>query len=237
MEPRIFEKKLHKFVYGAPDLAIPEFACAETHDSARIAGREGGETLARMLTVFNMLLPNLVPFINSGQEVYEVQPMNTGVDCTEDDRFKLPDDDLFYGKLALFDKYAFHYLHPRRWEIPDHLTGIKKIRERWIDAITDPSRVVPLYFDTFDTPAIGFAYLDRRQNKALIVVANSHVYDEIECSADMTDIRRETGVDSQHARLVYATYAMGRPYQSFSDDGRIFFHLGAGEMKVIELGV
>ena len=51
MEPRIWEKKLHKFVYGAKDIALPMFACAETHDTARIAGRDGGRTLARMTTV------------------------------------------------------------------------------------------------------------------------------------------------------------------------------------------
>ncbi|HPJ24120.1 MAG TPA: alpha-amylase family glycosyl hydrolase, partial [Bacillota bacterium] len=79
MEPRIWEKKFHKFVYGAKDIVLPMFACAETHDTARIAGRDGGRTLARLTTTFNMLLPNLVPFINSGQEVYETQPMNTGV--------------------------------------------------------------------------------------------------------------------------------------------------------------
>ncbi len=235
MEPRIFEKKLHKFVYGAKNLAIPEFACAETHDSMRIAGREGGETLARMIAVFNMLMPNLVPFINSGQEVYETQPMNTGVDCTEDDRFNLPEDDMFYGKLALFDKYAFHYLHPRRWEIPDHLTGVKKIRSRWIDAITDPGRVLPLYFDTFDTPAIGFAYVDKANKKGLIVVANSNVFDTIDCNADIAELRQAIDFKNHEGKLMYATYEMGHPYTRFSEDGRIHFHLGAGEVKVIEV--
>ncbi|MCK7487447.1 MAG: hypothetical protein MZU97_19490 [Bacillus subtilis] len=42
MEPRIWEKRFHKFVYGAKDVALPMFACAETHDTARIAGRDGG---------------------------------------------------------------------------------------------------------------------------------------------------------------------------------------------------
>jgi len=82
MEPRVWEKKLHKFVYGLKDISLPMFASCETHDSARIAGRDGGRVLARMITILNMLLPNSVPFINSGQEVYETQPMNLGVDCS-----------------------------------------------------------------------------------------------------------------------------------------------------------
>ena len=34
-------------------------------------------------------MPNAVPFINSGQELLEVQPMNLGLDNSEDGRFVL----------------------------------------------------------------------------------------------------------------------------------------------------
>ncbi|MBN2540253.1 MAG: alpha-amylase [Bacilli bacterium] len=234
MEPRIWEKKFHKFVYGAKDIALPMFACAETHDTARIAGRDGGHNLARLTTTLNMLLPNLVPFINSGQEVYETQPMNTGVDCTSQDKFKLPQDDLFYGKLALFDKYAIHYLNHNRWELPDHLEGIKKIRAAWLDQITDLSCYIPLYFNEFDTPAIGVSYFNKATNKCLLVVANTNVYDDIHCNASVHKLREAAGNNDHVGRLLYSTYEFSRDYHDFSPDDRIYFHLGAGEVKVIE---
>ncbi len=234
MEPRIWEKKLHKFVYGAKDSVLPMFACAETHDTARIAGREGGRNLARMTTTLNMLLPNLVPFINSGQEVYEIQPMNTGVDCTSADKFKLPVDDLFYGKLALFDKFTIHYLNPNRWELADHLDGIKKIRNAWINQITDTGYYLPIYFNEFDTPAIGVSYFNKDTGKCLLVVANSNVYDDIHCNASVSKLRAEANNYNNIGKLLYSTYEFGRDYHDFSDDGRIYFHLGAGEVKVIE---
>ena len=234
MEPRIWEKKLHKFVYGAKDIALPQFACAETHDTARIAGRDGGRTLARMVTSLNMLLPNLVPFINSGQEVYETQPMNTGIDCTPQDRFKLPQDDLFYGKLALFDKYAIHYLNHDRWELADHLDGIKKIRAKWLDQITNLDCYLPIYFNEFDTPAIGVSYYNKETKKCLLVVANSNVYDDIHCNASVQKLRDAAKNYNNTGRLLYSTYEFGRDYHDFSTDGRIYFHLGAGEVKVIE---
>ncbi|MBU1144607.1 MAG: alpha-amylase [Firmicutes bacterium] len=235
MEPRIWEKKLHKFIYGASEIALPMFACSETHDTARIAGRDGGVVLARLTTTLNMLLPNLVPFINSGQEVYEIQPMNTGVDCTDKDKFKLPINDLFYGKLALFDKYALHYLNPNRWELADHLDGIKVIRNRWINEITNLDNYVPLYFNEFDTPVIGVSYFNEETHKCLLVVANSNVYSDIHCNANLEILRKKANNEKLSGKLLYATYEMGRDYHDFSPDGKIYFHLGAGEVKIIEL--
>ncbi len=234
MEPRIWEKNLHKFVYGAKDVALPMFACAETHDTARIAGRDGGRELARMLTILNMLLPNLVPFINSGQEIYEIQPMNTGVDCTDKDKFNLPKDDLFYGKLALFDKYAFHYTSEFRWEIADHMQGIKEIRKRWLSQIMDPNASLPIYFNEFDTPAIGVAYFDKKTGKCILIAANSNPRQEIWCNASLAELRKKSGNENLSGNLVYSTYEMGRPYEDFTDDGRINLHLGGGEVKIIE---
>jgi len=235
MEPRIWEKKFHKFVYGAKDIALPMFACAETHDTARIAGREGGRRLARMVTVLNMVLPNLVPFLNSGQEVYEVQPMNTGVDCTDKDKFNLPKNDLFYGKLALFDKYAFHYMTDARWELADHLDGVKTIRARWLDQLTDLEAFVPIYFGEFDTPAVGVSYFDRKTQKCLIVCANADYNNDVHVTAQLQTLREQSGNAARAARLVYATYELPHELEPFTPEGNIALHLGAGEVKMIEI--
>ncbi len=234
MEPRIWEKKLHKFVYGAKDIALPMFACAETHDTARIAGRDGGRTLARMVSVLNMLLPNLVPFINSGQEVYEIQTMNTGIDCTNEDKFKLPSNDLFYGKLALFDKYAIHYLNHNRWELADHLDGVKNIRNAWLNQILDITAYEPIYFNEFDSPALGVSYFNKETKKCLLVVANTNVYHEIYCNASLEKLRKKANNFNNFGKLLYSSYEFGRDYHDFSPDGRIYFNLGAGEVKIIE---
>ncbi len=234
MEPRIWEKHLHDFVYGANSTALPMFACSETHDTARIAAREGGRTLARMLIVLNMLLPNLVPFINSGQEVYETQPMNTGVDCTEQDRFNLPPGDMFYGKLALFDKYAFHYLDPNRWELADHLDGVKSIRKNWIRELTDRESYIPLHFVQNDNMALGVSYFNKASGKCLVVIANSNPYGDISGKLLLDELRKKTGNQNHAGKLLYSTYELGRDYGDFDLAGNISFHLRSGEIKVIE---
>lgn len=235
MEPRIWEKKLHKFVYGAKDIALPMFACAETHDTARMAGREGGRVLARMAIVMNMFLPNLVPFINSGQEIYETQPMNTGVDCTDKDKFNLPKTDMFYGKLALFDKYAFHYQSESRWELADHLEGVKKIRAKWLEELTNLKNFVPLYFNEFDTPAIGLGYFNATTGKCLLVFINSNYKSEIHVTSSLVKLREAAKNNARLGQLVYATYEFARPFDQFLPDGSVWLHMGPGEVKVIEL--
>ena len=137
MEPRVFEGKLQKFVMNSNTFPLPLFACGETHDTPRLAARDGNEQLAKMLTVLNMFMPNGVPFINSGQEIFERQPMNTGLDCRENEEYNLPENDPYNGKLALFDKYQLHYTNERRWELPDILGIVKGIRKKWLKTITN----------------------------------------------------------------------------------------------------
>jgi starch synthase (maltosyl-transferring) len=235
MEPRIWEKRFHKFVYGAKDVALPMFACAETHDTARIAGRDGGRVLAKMVMALNQFLPNLVPFINSGQEVFETQPMNTGIDCTDKDKFNLPKDDPFYGKLALFDKYAIHYLNENRWEFADHLDGIAKIRARWVNELTNLDNHVPLYVNEFDSEVVGFGYFNKTTKKMLVVFANANYHQGIHVNCSLAKLREKAKNNLRVGKLLYGTYEWPRDFTEFHDDGNVYLWLGAGEVKVIEI--
>ena len=107
------EFALNDFIEKSKGLALPMFAAAETHDTGRIAAKDGGKELATFVTLLNMLIPNTVPFINSGQEIYELQPINTGIDCRPNEAEMLDKNDPYFGKLALFDKYQFHYDNDR----------------------------------------------------------------------------------------------------------------------------
>jgi len=55
---------LQAYLKELPELAIHVFACSETTDTPRITSR-GGIPLARMMSVFNSLLPNAVPFLTT----------------------------------------------------------------------------------------------------------------------------------------------------------------------------
>jgi len=52
-------------------------------------------------------LPNSYFVVNAGLELLEKQPMNLGLDATLDDKWVLPRDDEFYGKLSFLTTTHF----------------------------------------------------------------------------------------------------------------------------------
>ncbi|MDN5342136.1 MULTISPECIES: alpha-amylase family glycosyl hydrolase [Oceanotoga] len=123
-EPRIDEGWTKKFVSKImPELSLPAFATSETPDSPRAITRKYGENFSKLSAVINTFMPNGITFINSGSEIFESQPMNTGLDFEKplEEKFKyLKPDDQFYGKLAFFDWYALH------WDTDHHMIKLLK---------------------------------------------------------------------------------------------------------------
>jgi len=229
MEARYQEQKLREFLFSSHDYTLPMFASIETHDTPRAASRQGGPLFSRMITVLNMFAPKMIPFINSGQEVYEVQPMNLGLDATEEDLYHLPKDDLFYKKLALFDKFALHYLNPNHWEIFNHLKGIVDIRKEWIDAIVDEDALIR--FDVYNQHTLEFGY--HQNGRGLIVVANTsnHHIDHNFSIKTLRDAIKKVG---HQGKLIYSSNELPRDYEHLYDEN-IYVHLQAFELKIIEI--
>ena len=235
MIPRIWEGKAKEFYYEMRHLKAPVFAGAETHDTPRIAARDGGETLALTTTIVNMFMPNGVPFINSAQEVFEKQMMNTGLDCTDKDKYNLSDDDPYQGKLALFDRYQFHYTHPKRWVIPDVLDFIKPFRKKYLTQITNPKYFVPIYDDYPQFVGYGF-YKNTKSKKGnvLMVLANLNPYHEVWLKPSIFSLREASKNQENHGKLLLSTHEPPRSFTQFHDHHQLDLHLGAGEVKIVE---
>ncbi len=75
---QINKDNLVSFLEELPELNIHVFACAETADTPRITSR-GGVEVARMIAVFNQFLPNAIPYVTTGYEMNEEQPLNCGL--------------------------------------------------------------------------------------------------------------------------------------------------------------
>ncbi|TVP96919.1 MAG: alpha-amylase [Acholeplasmatales bacterium] len=234
--PRVFEGKAHEFYYEARHLDASVFTCGETHDTPRMAAREGGETLSRTTTLLNMFVPNGVPFINSAQEVFEKQPMNLGLDSSEADLHRLDNDDPYYGKLALFDRYQFHYTHPRRWDIPHMLEAIKPIRKRYMKELLNSERFVPIYDD--NRLFVGFAFYKKTKQttgNVLMILANLNPYHECRMHPWIRPVREASkNTETVEGRLLYSTHEPPRVFTQFLGADRIDLHLGAGEVKIVE---
>lgn len=224
-EPRFKEGLLRDFIINTSKLPCPIFACCETHDTPRIVSREGGKELALMLVVLNMFLPNTVPFINSGQEVYERQPINTGLDVMLNALDMLDESDPFYGKLALFDKYALHYLNEGFDEIPAYLERLTSIRIKYLKLITNVNNLI--YLDINDkTNCIAYAFQDH--NQKLIIVANLNPYQAHDVVVDLTSV---TSSEITDIRQLFSQYddAKKIPVQRY----QLKVNLKAGEVKVL----
>lgn len=232
---RINEGEFHKFISKAHEKAIPVFACAETHDSKRAAMRYGANKYSRFITILNYFIPNTLPFINSGQEFYEKEPMNTGVDADQTDLNSLDKEDIFYGKLALFDKYALHYANPQNKEIIDHLVDVLKTREKWLDTMIDPFSFTQIHFYEDKKSLIGLSYYNKDNNKALIILANADMNNGTSINASLEELREKMKSSSSKARLVYATYEMPRDFYDFTINGDLYCYMGSGEIKILEL--
>ena len=183
-------------------------------------------------------MPNAVPFINSGQEVFETQPMNTGLDARDNELYMLDKNDPYYGKLALFDLYQFHYTNERRWELPDILDYIKPIRKKYLKQITNEKAYIPLYANEDSTTFIGFSYF--KKNKAnkkniLMILGNGDPYNEQYLKVNIMNLRKESNNKKMQGQLLFSTNEAPRICSQFIDNDTLDIHLGAGEVKIIEL--
>jgi hypothetical protein len=84
-----------------------------------------------MVAVMNFFLPNTVPLINNGFELYECQPMNLGLDNTEAGRYVLDESDLYYGRLAFFDRFQFHWLNEGAEEMSSLIRRAGRLRQEY----------------------------------------------------------------------------------------------------------
>ena len=233
-EPRVYDGLFNSFVYGAMNLASPLFACGETHDTPRLAARNGEETLARMITIFNLFVPNTIPFLNSGQEVFERQPMNTGLDCRPDEAEMLDPSDPYFKKLALFDRYAFHYLHPLRWEFMNSIQDANTIRQRILPALLDKPSTYPLGFSAPWDMAAGFGY--HHDGKMTLIIANTDVFNAKDHLIRFDNLPEAFLDGNKLIRQIFSSDKKSVwPKLTIGTNPNISLHFEKGEVKILEI--
>lgn len=200
--PRYETFNLHQFILSAHDLPLPVFASGETHDTPRLVSRKGGRALSKLVTILNYFIPNAVPFINSGQEVFEIAPINTGLDVQENARELLAPDDPFYGKLALFDKYAFHYLNDGRWEFLEQIEGAVAVRKAYLNLLLDWKAFVPVPLTEENVQGIGWSYTDG--DLALLIVANTDPTKDNQLTFNLSPVFERLNTDEVDVQRLYS---------------------------------
>ena len=229
-EPRIFTGNAKEFFTENNDLPIPFFAAPETHDTPRIAAREGGEILSKTLLVLNLFTPNAVPFINSGLEIFESQAMNLGLDASEKEMKRLMFDDPYYNKLALFDRYQLHYTYQKRFVLPAILKTLAPLREKMLPVIKNKSAFKALKSDNDLFVGLSYTYED----KLFLVLGNLNPFHEEKVYPSIAFFKSKSNKKMQ-GKLLFSTNEAPRAFTQFIDENTLDIHLAPGEVKIVEI--
>ncbi|ONN27600.1 maltodextrin glycosyltransferase [Thermosipho affectus] len=161
--------EIYKFIEEkAKKLVIPFIASVETPDTPRIKAREFGNKLKYLSPFLLYFSPNGIPYINSGQEIGEIQPMNLGLDNTIWGKTLLPPDDEFYSKLAFFDHYALHWSKYDK-ETFEFLRKLLFIRKKYDNFVLN-GEFKYVYFNYQDGFLANYSYWIG--DKGIIIVGN-----------------------------------------------------------------
>ncbi len=168
MLPRVPEKAYEFYQDIAPNLALPFLASAETPDTPRIRARDKGEKLKKLVPFLMAFAPNGIYSLNSGQEIGEIQPLNLGLDNSDEGRAVLPPSDEFFGKLGFFDNYAYHWDEPDL-EVFDFLKNLAIIRGIYKQLMIS-GEYRPVWLDWQDGKTANASFW--KDGKAIIVLGN-----------------------------------------------------------------
>lgn len=144
------------------------FAAPENHNTPRAASRPGSLHYARSALALSAMIPAM-PFVLSGFELGESQPINTGLGFSNEMLARYPSD-----QLPLFSASTFN------WTRPDHLVNyvreVLSVRTRYAELLNDDN---PATFSIgySDNPAI-FVFTRHTADCAISVIANVDVQGE-----------------------------------------------------------
>ena len=151
---------------------IPVTAAVETPDTPRAAVYHKDRKRLEQVIMINCFIPNAVPFINNGQEVLEVQPMNLGLDNTEEGRFVLEKDDPMYGKLAFFDNYRIHWTNNEYLWMQKLLSRAFGVRKHFADLIGEKDNFIRDHQLMKNKKLLFIGYYDKKLRKGAFLIAN-----------------------------------------------------------------
>lgn len=164
---------------------LPLTSALETPDTPRSAFRYKEPDSLKLMILLSCFIPNAVPMINNGMEIVEIQPMNLGLENTEQGRLVLDEGDPMYGKLAFFDNYRMHWTNPDGKWMQEILINAADLRKRFADLICNKDNFI--YQSAFqgDSKAIGFCYIDRSSGQCFFIIVNRDNHSDVEVNLSL----------------------------------------------------
>ena len=147
-------------------LPLPFFATPENHNTPRAAARPFPLQFVHFALAISVLLPG-VPFIHSGFELMETQPINTGLGFTDEMIRAYPAE-----KLPLFSAWAFDWT--RSGNLVNSVRYALQLRQKYASLLSDPDPAT-MFTGYSDNP--GFLVFARQNEEYTLVAVASTIFE------------------------------------------------------------
>ncbi|NTV45506.1 MAG: alpha-amylase [Chlorobiales bacterium] len=176
---------------GKVGVPLPLFGTAENHNCPRNASRLGdgktGVIYSKLVWSLCAILP-AVPFIHSGMEICETQPINTGLDFTPEEQKRYPSE-----KLPLFSEYAYNWATANGFApLNSYIQHVLKVRAKHLDVIMC-GESGSLCAIEVENPKL--LIIQRKANGKKLLFAGNYNFENQESCSLRLDINQETIVD------------------------------------------
>jgi hypothetical protein len=152
---------------------VPVTGALETPDTPRASCYYRDRGILKLLTWLNCFIPNAIVLVNNGQELVEIQPMNLGIDNSEEGRFMLDKDDPLYGKLAFFDNYCLHWKSSDKEWMTGLLEQATGLRKRYDSLLSGKSNFIERPEIKGSTKLLVLSYFNEQSGENIFLLANS----------------------------------------------------------------
>jgi glycosidase len=175
--------------------SLPVTGALESPDTPRAAYNYKNPKNLEFMAIINNFMPNVVPMLNNGMEIMEIQPMNLGLDNTEAGRFVLPESDPMYGKLAFFDNYKLHWNNDSWLTMPDFLEKAFLLRSRFKKIVGNKDNFIYLKSMEKNKKLLILCYKIHDTDDCLVILGNkSHKESSlVDLTEQLPDIAKSGG--------------------------------------------
>ncbi len=156
---------------------IPFFATPENHNTPRAASRFNNVKYSEMCWAINCFLPGL-PFIHSGFELGEIQPVNTGLDFTEQQMEKHSPSNLPLFSNVVLNWNSSSAFIPKMRKIVDirknYLNLTRNFKKGTFFKVNTNNEQVLCFLRKFDKSVLIICNLSEYENYAEIEIPNAN---------------------------------------------------------------
>ncbi len=160
---------LRQFInrWASEPVPIPFFATAENHNTIRAAARYPNGNIYSYYTLPLCIAMPGIPFVHSGFELAETQPINTGLGFSPEALAQYPAE-----KLPLFSEFAFDWA--RENNLIEGVTYALELRQRYAELLTDNTPDC-WFVGLSDNPRI-LVFTRQRDDLSLTFIANTDMH-------------------------------------------------------------